>query len=131
VIRYLTFQEIVSLNTELILESGGFREGAGKLLTPNSLHYTVGIVQAKLNDELYPSLAEKAAKYAFQIIRGHPFVDGNKRTGTSCAFLFLRLNGCEFSASITNDEVVQFATDIERGALGLQGIAAWIQARVD
>jgi len=131
VIRYLTFQEIVSLNRRLILETGGFRDGAGRLLNPNSLRYTVDVVQARLNDELYPSLGEKAAKYAFQIIVGHPFLDGNKRTGTFCAFWFLRLNGCELSAAITQDEVVQFATDVASGELDLEGITSWIQARLE
>lgn len=33
--------------------------------------------------ELYATVAEKAARYAFGIISDHPFVDGNKRTATA------------------------------------------------
>ncbi len=33
-----------------------------------------------------------AAAYLFHISRNHPFVDGNKRTGLACAYLFLEIN---------------------------------------
>lgn len=40
-----------------------------------------------------------AALYAAGVVRNHPFVDGNKRTGFLCAIVFLDLNGYHFSAS--------------------------------
>lgn len=41
----------------------------------------------------YSSLAELAAVYAHGIVKNHPFLDGNKRTGFVAAFTFLSLNG--------------------------------------
>ena len=46
-----------------------------------------------------PSLAELAASYAVGIIKNHPFLDGNKRTGFRMGAGFLELNGLEFFAS--------------------------------
>ena len=46
-----------------------------------------------------PSLPELAAAYATGIIRNHPFLDGNKRTGFMLGSGFLELNGMEFFAS--------------------------------
>src|SRR5205085_4721494 len=43
--------------------------------------------------------ARIAAAYAFGIVRNHPFVDGNKRTGFVAGVLFLELNGARFVAS--------------------------------
>ena len=43
-----------------------------------------------------PDLAELAAVYAIGIVRNHPFVDGNKRTGFAALFMFMALNGAEF-----------------------------------
>ena len=43
-----------------------------------------------------PDIAELAALYALGIVRNHPFVDGNKRTGFAALFMFLALNGAEF-----------------------------------
>ena len=45
-----------------------------------------------------PSLFEVAAGYAFGLVKNHPFVDGNKRTGFTAAALFLELNGYAFGA---------------------------------
>ncbi len=43
-------------------------------------------------------LAQLAAAYATGIIRNHPFVDGNKRTGFMAAYMFLDLNGTPLRA---------------------------------
>ncbi|MBY9065672.1 type II toxin-antitoxin system death-on-curing family toxin [Hyphomonas sp. WL0036] len=40
-----------------------------------------------------PDLFDLAAAYAFGIVRNHPFVDGNKRTGFLAAAVFLEING--------------------------------------
>ncbi len=40
-----------------------------------------------------------AAALTFGIVRNHPFVDGNKRTGFIVGVLFLELNGWRFTAS--------------------------------
>lgn len=36
---------------------------------------------------------EMAAAYLYHIVMNHPFVDGNKRTGTVAALIFLNWNG--------------------------------------
>ena len=46
-----------------------------------------------------PNLARLAAAYAVGIVQGHPFTDGNKRTGFMAAAAFLELNGLTFKAS--------------------------------
>ena len=48
--------------------------------------------------ELYPSLADKAAALAFSLIQNHAFVDGNKRVGHVALETFLVLNGCAAKA---------------------------------
>jgi death on curing protein len=46
-----------------------------------------------------PTLAELAAAYSAGIVKNHPFVDGNKRTGFMMGGGFLGRDGCEFFAS--------------------------------
>ncbi len=46
-----------------------------------------------------PSLFDLAAAYAFGIVKNHPFIDGNKRTGFMVAYTFLTRNGWELVAS--------------------------------
>jgi death-on-curing protein len=45
-----------------------------------------------------PDLIDLAAAYVADIVRNHPYVDGNKRTGFVVGVLFLELNGCRFTA---------------------------------
>jgi death-on-curing protein len=40
-----------------------------------------------------------AAAYTGGIVKNHPFVDGNKRTGFVVGLLFLEINGARFTAS--------------------------------
>jgi len=49
-----------------------------------------------------PSLPQLAAAYASGIVRNHPFLDGNKRTGFMLGSGFLELNGLEFFATETD-----------------------------
>lgn len=46
-----------------------------------------------------PTIEELAASYAAGVVRNHPFVDGNKRTGFMLAAVFLETNGRRFTAS--------------------------------
>ncbi|MES2460133.1 MAG: type II toxin-antitoxin system death-on-curing family toxin, partial [Armatimonadota bacterium] len=46
-----------------------------------------------------PDLPSLAAAYAFGIVRNHPFVDGNKRTGYVVCRTFLIINGQDITAS--------------------------------
>lgn len=45
-----------------------------------------------------PDIVDLAAAYTSGIVRNHPFVDGNKRTGFVAGILFLELNGLTFIA---------------------------------
>ena len=49
-------------------------------------------------DNPKPNIFDLAAAYAYGIIKNHPFIDGNKRTGFLLAYIFLRLNGYELNA---------------------------------
>jgi death-on-curing protein len=43
----------------------------------------------------HPDAASMAAAYLFHITQNHAFVDGNKRTGTHAAIVFLAMNGID------------------------------------
>lgn len=59
--------------------------------------------------ELYPSLVAKASALGFSLVKSHPFIDGNKRTGHAAVEVFLFLNGYEFQASVDEQERVMFS----------------------
>lgn len=73
-----------------------------------------------------PTLFEMAAAYAFGIVKNHPFVDGNKRTGFTAAIVFLELNGATFAASEADATIQTLA--LAAGDLDESGYAAWLRA---
>lgn len=48
--------------------------------------------------DLFPDVFSKAAALGHSIIKNHPFLDGNKRTGFEAMRLFLRRNGLDLKA---------------------------------
>lgn len=72
-----------------------------------------------------PSVCELAASYAFGIIRNHPFVDGNKRTGFLLAVGFLELNGLHFHA--TEVDAVLKTLALAAGELEEADYAKWLE----
>ncbi len=91
---WLTREECLALHDMMLSQYGGatgLRDGGlldSALSRPKQL-YAYG----------KPALANLAAAYTGGIIKNHPFLDGNKRTGFMAGAGFLERNGLEFFAS--------------------------------
>ena len=72
-----------------------------------------------------PDLCQLAAAYAAGIVRNHPFVDGNKRTGFMTAFVFLARNGMRLVAS--EIDAAHIVTALAAGELDEATFAAWLR----
>ncbi len=68
---------------------------------------------------------EMAAAYLFHLIMNHPFVDGNKRVGAMAAYVFLRLNGFELTA--TNAELVHLVLGVAEGRIGKASASVFLR----
>ena len=80
-----------------------------------------------LQKEAYgsPDLCDLAAAYLYGIVKNHPFVDGNKRTGLAAADLFLYFNGLSLE---TDDEaLIQLVTMVAAGEIDEEGAAAFFR----
>jgi death on curing protein len=75
-----------------------------------------------------PGIIDMAAAYTAGIVRNHPFIDGNKRTGFVVGILFLELNGYRFTAS--EADTAQAVLGLAAGTLDEQGYAAFLRANV-
>jgi death-on-curing protein len=72
--------------------------------------------------------AEMAALYTAGVVRNHPFVDGNKRTGFLIGVLFLELNGFDFNAS--EEDATQAVTSLAAGTLDEAGYLARLRENI-
>ena len=94
--RHITIGEVLGIYQRVMQETGGLM-GIRDLGALES-----AIAQPYMTfdgNELYPSLAEKAAALGFSLIQNHPFADGNKRTGHAAMESFLAPNDFEINAS--------------------------------
>ncbi len=66
-----------------------------------------------------------AALYITGIVRSHPFVDGNKRTGFVVGVLFLELHGFDFKAS--EADATQAVMALASGTLDEAAFTAWLR----
>jgi len=66
-----------------------------------------------------------AAAYTFGIVKNHPFVDGNKRTGFVAGILFLERNGYSFSAP--QDDAAAAVLDLAAGVIDEAGYAGFLR----
>jgi len=67
-----------------------------------------------------------AALYTAGIVRNHPFVDGNKRTGFVIGVLFLELHGFDFKAS--EEDATQAMMGLAAGTLDESAYGTWLRA---
>lgn len=72
-----------------------------------------------------PDLFDLAAAYTAGIVKNHPFLDGNKRSGFMTAYTFLGANGVDFEAP--EEEVVLHTLALAAGKLTEREYAAWLR----
>jgi death-on-curing protein len=98
---FLTLAEVLEIHQDQIRRYGG-HPGIRDL---DLLKSALAMPRAGMGEEYFHAdIVEMAAAYLFHIVRNHPFTDGNKRTGTVAALVFLALNGIEVDAEETEFE---------------------------
>lgn len=123
--RYLTLNETLDLHHHILEQSGGlagirdFGALESALAQPRM---TFGGL------ELYPTLADKAAAFAYSLINNHPFVDGNKRVGHAAMEIFLILNGYEIEAS--TDEQERVILSVASGSINREELKDWLNLHI-
>jgi death-on-curing protein len=117
-IDFLTLDDVLEIHRDQVERYGGSFE----LRDRNLLESAITVPQSSFeNNYLYSDIYEMAAAYLFHITQNHPFVDGNKRTGTVAALVFLELNGIKVDAP--ENELENLAFNVASGIVGKDIIA--------
>ena len=80
------------------------------------------------NEPLYPGPVDKAAAVFESLIKGHPFIDGNKRVAYALLVVTLADFGHDLSAD--QDEKYRFVIAAAEGALSYDEIREWISGHI-
>jgi len=121
---WLSRQAIEIIHDEQLVEHGG----AGGIRDAGLLESALARPRNLFaNGEV--DICSLAAAYAAGIVRNHPFVDGNKRTGFLAAYSFLAVNGLELDAP--EAEAVVMTLGLASGEMPEEGFAAWLRDRTE
>jgi death-on-curing protein len=119
---WINERDVFSLHDRLLAIHGG----AAGVRDENLLQSALARPQQHFAYAESPDIIFLAAVYTAGIVRNHPFIDGNKRTGFVVGILFLELNGYRFTAS--EEDAAQAVLHLAAGALDETGYAAFLRA---
>lgn len=119
--KLISKSQVLMIHGELIGQTGGMDGVRDEGLLESAL---VSPFQTFDGTDVYPSLQAKAAQLGFGIIKNHPFLDGNKRTGAHIMILLLALNGV--TLSYTQKELYTVILSVADGSADSKALTQWI-----
>lgn len=84
--------------------------------------------QSVFGQDLYPTIEEKAARLCYGIIKNHPFVDGNKRTGIHAMLTFLYVN--EYELIYDDEDLEETAVRIADSNMEYEELVIWVRDKL-
>lgn len=113
-------REALAIHAQLLAPHGGARGVPGEGFLESAL--------TRPREASLPDIIDLATAYTADIVKNHPFVDGNKRTGFVVGVLFLELNGFDFTAS--EAEAAQTVLELAAGTIDETGFALFLKDHV-
>lgn len=121
----ITLNQVLEIHTILLNQFGG-KEGVRDLA---ALESAIQRPYSGLSEQqFYPTAEEKAASVLESIVAGHPFTDGNKRTGYVLMRLMLMQHGLDIAAA--EDEKYALVIGVASGDVKFDEILYWIKQHV-
>ncbi len=121
-INFLLLHEIMKLHLDQIETFGGTSGIRDLGILKSALH----IPQSTYDGQcLHATIYEMAAAYLFHIVKNHPFIDGNKRTGTITMLVFLSINNYNFNSP--NEDLIEIVLLVAQGKVSKPEIAVFIE----
>jgi death-on-curing protein len=124
-LRFLDVDDVLRLYHRVMEASGGTPGLRDQGLLESAV---AGPRMSFGGEELYPTLAEKAAALAYALARNHPFVDGNKRIALAAADAMLRLNGFRLEAD--DDTLERVFLELAAGRLSRKALAEFVASHL-
>lgn len=118
--RFLKIDEIIEMNKTTITEQGGLHGLRDRNLLESAIANPQNIFYYQ-NADHYTI----ASSYAISIIKNHPFLDGNKRTGFLSMDLFLRMNNMKIE--FPNTESVKTMVNVATSEIEIQELSNWLK----
>jgi death-on-curing protein len=121
-IYWLSVRLVKAIHQEQIAEHGG----SNGLRDEGLLESAITRPENLYGYNQISDIPRLGAAYTFGIVKNHPFIDGNKRTGFVSGVTFLLLNGYQFKHS--EIEVVNVMQKLAAGTLNEDNLQLWFLA---
>ena len=116
-------KKIIVPSIEAIIEINKLLDGG--VMNRGALEYLLTKIESKYEDEDYKRQVSKiSAIFWMDIIRNHPFLDGNKRTATESVILFLGKNNFVLETTLAGK--VYISLRLANNEMGYEELVKWI-----
>lgn len=121
-IYFLTIEDVKMIHVDQVRRYGGLSGIRDINLLDSALQYP----QATFDQQyVHSDIYHMAAAYAFGIIKNHPFLDGNKRTGLVVTLLFLAYN--DITLNVSQQELYDITMQIAESKITEKEIALFFK----
>lgn len=120
--KILTPRQVLLLHESVIKKYGGSSGLRDKGMFESAIYRPFATFAGS---DLYPDIYLKAGALIQSVVKNHPFVDGNKRTGYSSAYIFLKRNGIDLS--VKKVEAIKFMIFVANENLSVDEISSWLK----
>ena len=124
--KILSKRQILMLHTALIAQTGGIDGVRDEGLLDSAINAPF---QTFAEQDLYPTVLEKAARLGFGLISNHPFLDGNKRIGAHAMLTFMGVN--QINLCCTDEELISLILQVASGRLDYDGVLEWLKSHLE
>lgn len=119
---FLSLSEVLEIHQDQVARYGG----ASGIRDIELLKSALGMPSATFGGQFqHTDIFEMTAAYLFHLVKNHPFVDGNKRTGAVALLIFLALNNFDFDAP--EDDFADMVLAVVRGDLDKADVVVFIR----
>lgn len=99
--KFLSVEEVIEIHDDAVSRYGGLHGIRDMGLLVSAIEMPKATM---FGEDLHSSVYDKASAYLFHIVCNHPFIDGNKRTGSASTLVFLEENKIQVEFSIDDFE---------------------------
>lgn len=120
--KRLTPKQILLIHDELVEKYGGSFGVRDENLLESAIFQPFATFGGL---DLYETVFDKAAALLRSLVKNHPFIDGNKRTGIAAAQVLIEANDYIFKASISVAE--KFVRKLALTKISVEEISLWLK----
>ena len=124
--KILSKRQILMLHSALIAQTGGIDGVRDEGLLDSAINAPF---QTFAEQDLYPTVLEKAARLGFGLISNHPFLDGNKRIGAHAMLTLMGVN--QINLCCTDEELISLILQVASGRLNYDGMLEWLKSHLE